>query len=91
MLMQGSLTKGKVSVQLISLYQLISCFLKLKIVFTFVYKTSYLNEEVNCTEPSPSVGVPCCLDSFKISAPIWFMGRMGCQHCQDKQAALIQS
>jgi hypothetical protein len=22
------------------------------------YKTSYLNEEVNCTEPSPSVSVP---------------------------------
>jgi hypothetical protein len=30
----------------------------LKIIFTF-YKTSYLNEEVNCTEPSPSVSVPC--------------------------------
>jgi hypothetical protein len=24
----------------------------------FFYKTSYLNKEVNCTEPSPSVGVP---------------------------------
>jgi hypothetical protein len=23
------------------------------------YKTSYPNEEVNCTEPSPSVSVPC--------------------------------
>ncbi len=23
-----------------------------------LYKTSYPNEEVNCTEPSPSVGVP---------------------------------
>jgi len=22
-------------------------------------KTSYLNEEVNCTEPSRSVGIPC--------------------------------
>jgi hypothetical protein len=27
-------------------------------LFTF-YKTSYLNEEVNRTEPSPSVSVPC--------------------------------
>jgi hypothetical protein len=26
--------------------------------FTFIYKTSYLNEEVNCTEPSPSLSVP---------------------------------
>ncbi len=23
------------------------------------YKTSYLNEEVNCTDPSPSVSIPC--------------------------------
>jgi len=23
------------------------------------YKTSYFNEGVNCTEPSPSVSVPC--------------------------------
>jgi hypothetical protein len=23
------------------------------------YKTIYLNEEVNCTEPSPPVSVPC--------------------------------
>jgi len=25
----------------------------------FFYKTTYLNEEVNCTGPSPSVRVPC--------------------------------
>jgi hypothetical protein len=31
--------------------------LKLK---TFSYKMSYPNEEVNCTEPSPSVSIPCC-------------------------------
>jgi len=29
--------------------------LMLNNVFLFIYKTSYLNEEVNCTEPSPSV------------------------------------
>jgi hypothetical protein len=33
-----------------SLDQLI---LNLKTLFTFFYKSSYLNEEVNCTEPSP--------------------------------------
>jgi hypothetical protein len=27
-------------------------------LFTF-YKTSYFNEEVNCTEPSPSISFPC--------------------------------
>ncbi len=31
----------------------------LKTLFTFFYKTCYLNEEVNCTEPLPSVSVPC--------------------------------
>jgi len=25
----------------------------------FFYEASYLNEEVNCMEPSPSVSVPC--------------------------------
>ncbi len=29
-----------------------------KIIYLFC-KMSYLNEEVNCTEPSPSVSVPC--------------------------------
>jgi hypothetical protein len=32
-----------------------------------LYKTSYLQEEVNCTEPSPSVGVPCKILSSKES------------------------
>ncbi len=36
---------------LTSLYQLVFI---LKILFSCLYKTSYLNEEVNCTEPSPS-------------------------------------
>jgi hypothetical protein len=30
----------------------------LKILLTF-YKISYLNEEINCTGPSPSVSIPC--------------------------------
>jgi hypothetical protein len=28
-------------------------------IFFHFYKTFYLSEEVNCTEPSPSVRVPC--------------------------------
>ncbi len=31
----------------------------LKILFIFFYKTSYLNEEIYCTEPSPPVSFPC--------------------------------
>jgi hypothetical protein len=27
-------------------------------LFYGLYKTSYFNEEVNCTEPSPSVSIP---------------------------------
>ncbi len=37
------------SVQLASMYYLVQ-------ISCFFYKTSYLNEEVNCTEPSPSEG-----------------------------------
>ncbi len=29
-----------------------------EIYFFLFYKTSYLNTEVNCTEPSPSVRIP---------------------------------
>ncbi len=55
------LLKGKAQYRitllpLISLDQLI---FKAKMLFTFFYKTSYLNEEVNCTEPFPLVGVSC--------------------------------
>jgi len=32
--------------------------LRLQIHFYILIKTSYLNEEVNCTEPSPSVRLP---------------------------------
>ncbi len=57
----GSLTEGEGSVQLTfllltSLDQLTFIF---KILFFHFYKTSYLNEEVNSTEPSPSVSIPC--------------------------------
>jgi len=32
------------------------------------YKTSCLNEEINCTEPSPSVSVPCSCPRYVIGA-----------------------
>jgi hypothetical protein len=57
-LKQGILTEGEGSVRLTS-WVLTSLDL---LLFTFkiyvLYKTSYLNEEVNCTEPFPLVRVP---------------------------------
>ncbi len=58
MLRQGTLTECT-SVQLTSLYQLFGSahFHSQSITFLF-YKTNYLNEEGNCTDPSHSVSVP---------------------------------
>jgi hypothetical protein len=58
---QGTLTEEECSIRLTSLYflGLDQLLLMTLISFTFLYKTSYLNEEVNCTELSPSVSVPC--------------------------------
>ncbi len=41
---------------LTSLDQLV---LIMRILLNFLYKTGYVNEEVICTEPSPSVSIPC--------------------------------
>ncbi len=56
---QGTLTEREGTVQLTSLYQPVqnSCFLYCKHYF-LSYKTSYLNGEVICTEPFPSVCIP---------------------------------
>jgi len=57
---QGILPEGERSVQFTSLYQLvqISAFYTKATLFFFM-KTTYLNVEVNCTESSPLVRVPC--------------------------------
>jgi len=49
---QGSLTEEEGSVQLTSSHSLV------KKYFFYFYVTSYIKEEVNCTEPSPSVSIP---------------------------------
>ncbi len=56
---QGILTEGEGSVRLTSSHQLvqISCFSNWNCTFIF-YKTTHINEEVNCTEPSLSARVP---------------------------------
>ena len=63
--LQGALIKREGSILMISSYansdQLL---LILKICFSCVTKTSYLNEEVKCTEPSLSVSVSCWNLSF---------------------------
>jgi hypothetical protein len=60
--LQGFLPEGEGSVRLSSLSLLVQiiCFLYSNRIFLF-YKASYLNKEVNCTEPSPSVRFPCKL------------------------------
>ncbi len=51
-----ALLKGRISTaDLLVLTSLDQLFFKLKLFF----KTTYLNSEVDCTEPSPSVRVPC--------------------------------
>jgi hypothetical protein len=58
-LRQGTLTEseGISTVDFLVLSSSDQLILRLKILFTFVTKQVTLNEEVNCTEPSPSVSV----------------------------------
>ncbi len=61
-LLQGPLTEGKGSVRLISsTNQLRLAHSYVENIIYICYQTSYLNEEVNCTEPAPSDSVPCLL------------------------------
>jgi hypothetical protein len=58
-----SLLRGKAlstvsTVDLLELTSLDELLFILKILLTFVTKTSCLNEEANCTRPSPFVSVP---------------------------------
>ncbi len=51
---------GRLStVDLLVLTSLDQRIFKLKILFSFFCKTGILKEEVTCTEPSPSVSIPC--------------------------------
>jgi hypothetical protein len=57
---QGTLTEEEGSVQLTSLYYFRSAtFDTANNYLLLFYKTSYLKEEVNCTEPFPSVSILC--------------------------------
>ena len=57
---QGSLTEREGSVRLTSLHlPVYTSLFKTENIIYLCYKTSYLNEEVNCTEPFPSVSIPC--------------------------------
>jgi hypothetical protein len=57
---QGSLTEGvrlsTVDLLVVTGLDQLFCFENITCIF---YITTYLNEEVNCTEPSPSVSNPC--------------------------------
>ncbi len=58
---QGILTeRGRFStVDLLALTSLNQLLFTLKIYIVLFYKTTNLSEEMNCTEPSPSIRVPC--------------------------------
>jgi hypothetical protein len=60
MSLQGTLTEGEGPVLLTTLYYLRPA------AFDYVLQTSFLRQEANSTEPSPSVSVPWCL-SFSVS------------------------
>jgi hypothetical protein len=60
----GSLTEGELStVDRLEPTSLEELLLIVKLLFSFCYNTSFLNEEVNCTEPSPSISVPWYMNS----------------------------
>jgi hypothetical protein len=46
------------TVDLLVLPNLDQLLFKLKLYFSFFYKTTYLNEEVKCTDPFPSLRLP---------------------------------
>jgi hypothetical protein len=46
------------TVDLLVLTSFRSAVLYIQSIITLCYKTSYINEEINCTEPSPLVSVP---------------------------------
>ncbi len=74
---QGTLTEGNVSEQLTSSSR--SAAFQTE---TFFYKTTYLNEEVNRTEPFPSVWVPWSNQSYNGLAEL---------HCHSKSPGLFKS
>jgi len=54
-----SFWRGRLStVDLLVLTSLDQILILLEILFTFFYKTSYPTEEINCTQPAPSVSIP---------------------------------
>jgi hypothetical protein len=59
------------TVYLLVLTSLIHLLFMLIILFTFFYKLSYLNEEVNCTEPFPSVRLPWFQHRFFFLVAEW--------------------
>ncbi len=55
---QGSLTEGEGSVRSPCTNKFSSAAFTIEHIIYLCYKTTYLNEEVNCTEPPPSFSVP---------------------------------
>ncbi len=75
---QGTLIEGKGSVQLTSLYEQVEirCFGCNKHYLLFFYKTGYLIEEVNCTEPSLTVSIPSFFYTLNLDKDPLLKGRI---------------
>ncbi len=71
-----SFWRGRLSaVDLLVLTSLDQLFIYIENIINLFYKTSYLNEEVNCTEPFPLVSIPWILScAYASGAPFkkWF-------------------
>ncbi len=89
---QGNLTEGEGSVQLTSLYKLvqISSFL-FEIIIQLCYKTSCLNQEVNCTELPRSVNVPWLESLEGLSTSVDKHSSLFCQSKNDKENSFYQT
>ncbi len=87
---QGILTEGERSVWSTFLYIIvqISSFLNWKQYLLFS-KSCYLNWEVNCTEPSPSVRLPCFQNNF-VTFQATRMGGSNLQSRSSKQNPKLQ-
>ncbi len=76
---QGTHTEGKGSVQLTSFYLPVRLdALDTANIICFFYKTSYLIEEVNCTEPSLTVSIPSFFYTLNLDRDSLLKGRREC-------------
>ncbi len=88
---QGNLTEVEGSVQLTSLYKLVQISSFSIEIIQLCYKTSFLNQEVNCTELPRSVNVPWLVSLEGLSASVDKRSSLFCQSRNDKENSFYQT